>query len=263
MTESTDLLVRLFKKENIFVILCISILIILSWLYIFNISSMKAPGTMDSKLNNIVMPQMEKWTLNDILTTFAMWSVMMIAMMLPSAMPMILVFSAVNKKRHSFGNQFVPTSIFVFGYIIVWVVFSFVAALTQLIIHNFALLSPDIRIINPVLSGIILISAGIYQFTPVKEICLKNCQSPLSFMMGYWRDGKVGAFIMGLHHGLYCAGCCWILMILLFVAGVMNLLWISLIAVFIFLEKVIQRNHLLSYIAGFLLIVWGFSLIAL
>lgn len=262
MTESTDLLVKLFKKENIFVILCISILMILSWIYIFNISSMKTSGTMDSKLYNIIMPQMEKWTLNNTLTTLVMWSVMMIAMMLPSAMPMVLVFSAVNKKRHSFGNQLVPTWIFVFGYIIVWIIFSLIATLTQLVIHNFALVSPEIRIINPVLSGIILISAGVYQFTPVKEVCLKNCQSPLSFMMNYWRAGKVGAFIMGLHHGLYCVGCCWILMILLFVAGVMNLLWISLIAIFIFLEKVIQRNYLLSYIAGFLLIVWGFGLIA-
>ena len=205
---------------------------------------------------------MEKWAFNDILAAFAMWSIMMTAMMLPSAMPMILVFSTVNRKRHTLGNQLVPTWIFLFGYLVIWVIFSLVMALIQFILHNLALVSPEIKIINPALSGIILISAGIYQFTRVKEVCLKNCQSPLGFMMDYWREGKLGAFIMGLRHGLYCVGCCWILMIILFAAGVMNLLWVSLIAMFIFLEKVIQRNSMFSYISGFLLLIWGLGLIA-
>ena len=219
------------------------------------------PGTMESSAN-ILMPQMEKWAFNDILAAFAMWSVMMTAMMLPSAMPMILVFSTVNRKHHSLGNQFVPTWIFLFGYLIIWVIFSLVMALIQFILHNLALVSSEIKIVNPAFSGIILISAGAYQFTRVKEVCLKNCQSPLGFMMDYWKEGKLGAFIMGLRHGLYCVGCCWILMIILFAAGVMNLLWVSLIAIFIFLEKVIQRNSMFSYISGFLLLIWGLGLIA-
>lgn len=257
MTESTEILGKLFKQKNLFIFLGIFILIITSWIYIFYLSS-----TMASKVNDILMPQMEKWTFDDVLITFVMWSVMMIAMMLPSAMPMILIFSAVNRKRHSLGNQNVPTWIFLIGYILVWVIFSLIMTLIQFMLHNFAFVSPEIIIINPILSGIILISAGIYQFTKVKEVCLKNCQTPLGFVMNYWREGKFGAFVMGLHHGLYCVGCCWILMILLFIAGVMNLLWVSLIAIFIFLEKVIQRSFLLSYIAGFLLIAWGFGLIA-
>jgi len=262
MTESTDALIKLYKGKNLLIFLWIFILIFLSWLYIFYLGAKMEHGTMESSAYDILMPQMEKWTFNDVLAAFAMWSIMMSAMMLPSAMPMILVFSTVNRKRHSSGNQLVPTWIFLFGYLLIWVIFSLVMALIQFILHNLALVSPEIKIINPALSGIILISAGVYQFTLIKEVCLKNCQSPLGFMMNYWKEGKLGAFIMGLRHGLYCIGCCWILMIILFAAGVMNLLWVSLIAIFIFLEKVIQRNYVFSYISGFLLLIWGLGLIA-
>ena len=263
MTQSTEVLIKLFKQKSLFIFFGIVILMLLSWLYVFYLSSAMASRTMESNAQDILMPTMEKWNLNVILTTFAMWSVMMSAMMLPSAMPMILVFSTVNRKRHSLGNQFVPTWIFLSGYIIVWVIFSLAITLIQFSLHNFALLSPEMKIINPALSGIILISAGIYQFTRVKEACLKNCQTPLGFMMNYWREGKAGAFVMGLHHGLYCVGCCWVLMILLFILGVMNILWVFLIAIFVFIEKVIQRKYIFSYTAGALLIVWGLGVIVI
>ncbi len=167
-----------------------------------------------------------------------MWSVMMIAMMVPSSMPMTMIFSIYNKKQKFSGNEFAAPWIFISGYILIWIFFSFLASILQFTLHNFLIINENMRIANPFLSGLVLVSAGIYQFTPLKRICLKNCQTPFGFIMGNWRKGKIGAFVMGLHHGLYCLGCCWVLMLILFVAGVMNLLWIALIAVFVFAEKI-------------------------
>ena len=259
MSESTEALIRLFKQQNIILALGIIIIASLGWLYVFHVTSISSNGVQDN-LMNVMSPEKQLWNFRDGMSAFIMWSVMMAAMMLPSAMPMILVFATVNRRRHSLVKEVVPTWMFVSGYILMWIFFSLIVALIQLTLHNFSLISVDMSIINPFLGGIILVFAGIYQFTPVKEVCLKNCQSPLGFIMENWRDGKFGAFIMGLHHGLYCIGCCWILMILLFVAGVMNLSWVAIIALFIFLEKVLITKRWLSKIAGVLLVIWGIGL---
>ena len=258
--EQINFFTRFLKRDQLFILIGVFALAALSWAYIINLSSMSS-NPANSMIESVAMPQMSQWNIKDAMAAAIMWSVMMLAMMLPSAMPMILVFSAVNRKRHSLGNMFVPVWIFVFGYILVWAGFSLVAALIQFGLRNFALISTEIRIINPILSGVVLIAAGAYQFTPIKNVCLKNCQSPLGFIMGNWQEGKLGAFVMGLQHGLYCVGCCWILMLLLFVAGVMNLLWISIIAIFIFMEKLAPLSNLLSRIAGALFVAWGLALI--
>ena len=153
-----------------------------------------------------------------------------------------------------------PTWIFVFGYVLIWTSFSLIASLLQFILHNLSVISNELKLMNPFVSGIVLIAAGIYQFTNVKDVCLKNCQSPLSFVLSYWKEGKIGALLMGIKHGLYCIGCCWVLMTLLFVAGIMNLLWIAIIALFIFLEKIIKSKYL-SKAAGTLLILAGIVMI--
>ena len=208
----------------------------------------------------MVMPQTSTVSLNEFLPVLLMWSVMMIAMMLLSAAPMILVFSAINRKRSVDGNKIVPTWIFLSSYILVWVGFSLIAAILHLYLKNNFFLSEELRIMNPIAGGIILMVAGFYQFTTIKHACVKNCQSPLGFIMEKWKEGKKGALLMGIEHGIYCVGCCWALMILLFFAGIMNLVWIAAISIFVFLEKMIKGRSL-GYISGTALLVWGLFLI--
>jgi len=202
-------------------------------------------------------PDMNAWSFGALIALFLMWVEMMVAMMLPSASPMILLFAGVNRKRREEENPFVPTGVFVLGYLAVWTGFSLVAALAQWALHAAALLSPMMVITSPVLGGTLLIAAGVFQWTPLKHTCLRHCRSPLSFLMTGWREGKLGAFGMGLKHGAYCTGCCWFLMALLFVAGVMNMWWVAAIAGFVLLEKVVPRGMWVGRIAGVLLAGWG------
>jgi predicted metal-binding membrane protein len=191
-----------------------------------------------------------------------MWTVMMAAMMVPSAAPMILAFVTVNQRRQAANRPFVPVAIFLFGYLAVWTAFSAVATLAEWGLHQGAMLSTTMTATSTALNGGLLIAAGIFQWTPMKRACLKGCRSPLSFLMSEWRDGKAGAFIMGLRHGAYCVGCCWFLMALLFVAGIMNLLWVAVIALFVMAEKISPKGELLARVAGVGLVIAGATLIA-
>ena len=150
-----------------------------------------------------------------------------------------------------------PTGVFLLGYLVVWAGFSALAAVSQWILHAKALLSPLMVSMSPILGGALLMIAGVFQWTPLKNACLAHCRSPLSFLMTDWREGKRGAFAMGLKHGAYCTGCCWFLMALLFVAGVMNIWWIAIIAVFVVIEKVVPHGVLVAKAVGVLLAVWG------
>ena len=170
---------------------------------------------------------------------------------------MILTFALVQRKRRELERPFVPSGIFLLGYLVVWTGFSALTAIAQWVLHARALLSPMMVSTSPMLGGILLVGAGIFQWTPLKNACLTHCRSPLSFLMTGWREGKLGAFVMGLKHGAYCTGCCWMLMALLFVAGVMNLWWIAVIAVFVLLEKVAPRGLFVGKVAGVLLAAWG------
>ncbi len=263
MTEQADVLASWLKRDQLFVFLGLILLVVIAWAYILHLNSVMSSESMDSMVRDVAMPRMNQWDIKDAAAVAIMWSVMMVAMMLPSAAPMILIFSTVNRRRQLSGNPFVPTWIFLSGYLLVWIGFSLIAAGGQWSLHNLSLISPGMKIINPLVSGIILIAAGIYQFTPIKDVCLKNCHSPLDFIMGNWRDGKRGALFMGLQHGKYCVGCCWAFMILLFVGGVMNLLWVAMIAIFVFIEKVAPVHHWLSKVAGFLLAAWGLGIISI
>jgi predicted metal-binding membrane protein len=146
---------------------------------------------------------------------------------------------------------------FLLGYLIVWTGFSAVAAFAQWILHARALLSPMMVGTSPVLGGVLLIVAGIFQWTPLKNACLTHCRSPLGFLMTEWREGRWGALVMGLNHGAFCTGCCWFLMALLFVAGVMNVWWIAILTVLVLLEKVVPRGLSVSKVAGIFLASWG------
>jgi predicted metal-binding membrane protein len=202
------------------------------------------------------------WSVATLLPLFLMWAAMMVAMMLPSAMPMILTFAAVSRNRRRQERPYVPVTVFVAGYVAVWTGFSVVAAIGQWVLHRQALLSSSMASSSAWLGGLLLLAAGIFQFTPLKHACLTQCRAPFDFIMTRWREGAKGAFRMGVEHGLFCAGCCWALMGLLFVAGVMNIVWIAVISILVGLEKLLPRGIWLSSATGVVLTAWGVWLIA-
>jgi predicted metal-binding membrane protein len=196
------------------------------------------------------------WTLDYAAMTFLMWTVMMIAMMLPSAAPMIV---AVEKVARTRGRSPVLPWIFLAGYIGVWSGFSAGATVMQWTLHRLALLAPIELTATPILGGVLLVSAGVYQWMPYKQACLVRC-SPMAFLLQEWREGNSGAFLMGLRHGAFCVGCCAALMLLLFVAGVMNLLWIAILAAAVFMEKLVGPRPRLNSAMALLLVLAGIGL---
>ena len=187
-----------------------------------------------------------------------MWWVMMVAMMLPSATMMIMTVARVSSRR---GDRAAPV-LFASGYLIAWGGFSILATGLQFALETLALLGPVSMAATATAGGVLLVLAGIYQFTPLKHACLRHCRSPLSFVLNRWRDGRTGAVAMGTEHGAYCLGCCWVLMLLLFVFGVMNLLWIAALAIAVLVEKAVPGGPLLARIAGAGMIAAGSLMIA-
>lgn len=202
------------------------------------------------------------WSLGSLFPLFLMWAGMMVAMMLPSAMPMILTFASVTRNRRRQQRPYVSVSVFVAGYVAIWSVFSAGAAVAQWLLHRQALLSPAMASTSAWLGGGLLLAAGVFQFTPLKRACLAHCRTPFEFIMTRWREGTRGAFRMGLEHGLFCAGCCWALMSLLFLLGVMNILWIAALSALVALEKLLPRAVWLSAATGLILTTWGAFIIA-
>ncbi len=187
----------------------------------------------------------------------AMWWVMMGAMMLPSAAPMVLLYGRVLRQRGE-GKAIGPTWVFLAGYLLAWLGISAALTLVQLLATGAGIIdSTTMRSSSRLLAGGTLIAVGIYQFSPVKDACLVSCRSPASFLARHWRPGIAGAARLGLVHGLYCVGCCWLLMALLFVGGVMNFLWIAAITLLVATEKLTQRGPFVSRLTGLILITWG------
>ena len=241
------------KRDRIIVMAGLAAITALAWVSVFQFASSPA----DMEHMEMSMPTTQARQIRDILLTFLMWAVMMVAMMTPSATPMILAFAEINRERHAAQTPVPATAAFVLGYLIVWASFSAAATIAQLGLQSAALLSPEEISVSPKLGGILLIVAGVYQFTPLKDSCLSRCRAPLGFLMTEWREGTKGALIMGARHGLYCVGCCWLLMMLLFVAGVMNLLWVALIAGYVLVEKIVPAGQWVGRAIGLLAVGWG------
>ena len=248
----------ILKRDRAIVITALSAIALVAWGYmVYEARAMYHTGVCRCAGLKMSGPDTEAWSPSTLIPLFLMWAEMMVAMMIPSAAPMILTFAMVQRKRCEQERSFVPTGIFLLGYLIVWTGFSALAALAQWVLHAKALLSPMMVGNSPILGGALLIVAGVFQWTPLKNACLNQCRSPLNFLMTDWREGNFGALLMGLKHGAYCTGCCWILMALLFVAGVMNIWWIAIIAVFVLLEKIAPKGLLVGKIAGVALAAWG------
>jgi len=197
------------------------------------------------------------WNVWDFTMLFIMWVTMMIAMMTPSILPMVSMFTNLNRSRRVRKQSYTPTFIFVAGYLVAWTGFSVLATIAQWPLHTAGLLNPMMDSRSYLMSGVVLIVAGIYQWTPLKDACLTSCRSPLGFLLTQWREGAVGALVMGIRHGIYCVGCCWALMLVLFAVGVMNMLWVLLVTAFVVLEKILPAPAHLRTASGLGLVVWG------
>jgi predicted metal-binding membrane protein len=204
-----------------------------------------------------LMPRMSNWAGADLALVFAMWAIMMAAMMLPSAMPLLLLLARSNSQRYSRVRALLATSASGLGYVTAWGAFSALATLAQWGLLEARLVSPMMASSSPYLSALLLAAAGAYQLTALKYACLSRCRSPLSAVMTQKRDGITGAFLLGLGQGAYCTGCCGLLMALLFVLGVMNLLWISVLTVLVLLEKLLHQPRWFVKLTGAALLVWS------
>ncbi|MCZ6840840.1 MAG: DUF2182 domain-containing protein [Alphaproteobacteria bacterium] len=247
MTSATNLEAFL-KRDRWFVLAGLAGVTALAWAYLVVMA-----GDMDA----MAMPAVEAWSVEDFWLMVVMWAVMMVGMMLPSAAPMILLYATVSRRQRGRGHVFAPTGLFVAGYVVAWTGFSLAATVLQWAFEQAALLSPIMVATSPYLGGALLMAAGFYQWTPLKHACLENCRAPAEFLSRSWRSGTGGAMVMGIHHGAYCVGCCWVLMGLLFVAGVMNLLWVAAIAAVVLIEKIAPGGHRFARIAGALFVVAG------
>lgn len=192
----------------------------------------------------------------------AIWVVMMVAMMFPSAAPMIMMFSKIyagkRHKRHQ-GQSFVPTWIFVSGYLIIWVLFGVIAYIAALSVEALTQNRPWLADNAGRVGGVLLIVGGLYQLSPLKDVCLAKCRTPLGFILGSWRSGYWGSFLMGMEHGLYCLGCCWLLFVILFPLGIMNVVAMSVLAVLIYAEKSLPADRRVVQLAAVVLVVYGAS----
>ena len=242
---------RLLLRTHLPIAAALAGITIISWAYLFVLA-----GQMTMMMDGMGMKFMP-WSAMDFVLMFVMWWVMMIGMMTPSAAPMILIFDRIGKGRRKRGQSFVPTTVFAAGYLGAWGVFSLIATLAQWALESAALMVPMMQLTSPYIGGAVLVVAGLYQFTPFKEACLKHCRSPFAFVMNHWRDRTGGALRMGAGHGLYCLGCCWFLMALLFVGGVMNLIWVAIIAAWVLAEKLFPAGQWITRIGGALMVVTG------
>ncbi|MGE6784980.1 DUF2182 domain-containing protein [Ensifer adhaerens] len=277
----------LLRRDRIVVVAALVTLTVVSWLYVLWLASamdMTAPsapsGSMDTNSDMDMDMPMDTpmtmgaeagsmasmasavgapWTTATFAYAFVMWAVMMVGMMVPSATPMILLYARVGRQAAQQGKPFAATGFFAAGYLSAWILFALVAVLGQWLLERALLLTPALASASAALSGIVLVAVGLFQFTPLKDRCLRQCQAPLLFIQkhGGFRKDAGGAFGLGARHGLYCVGCCWALMALLFVGGVMNVLWIAAIAIFVLAEKIVPGGRVLSRIAGSALVMAG------
>ena len=275
------------EKDNLIVYLSIFLIVIITGLYtifgigmpmsaiemtkmsgIFSMSSSMemnmnmGSNNMDMNMGSNNMDMKNRWSISMAISMFLMWWLMMIAMMTPSAAPTLLLFHNLKKIGSEGKKALSYTYLFLFGYLIIWAIFSLIACIIHKFFDTSSITDAAMMQLKSVqFSGILLITAGVYQFTPLKNACLEKCRTPIDFLSSNNRKGAKGSFIMGAHHGLFCLGCCWALMALLFVGGVMNLFWITGLALYVLIEKIIIKAGWLDKIMGLILIFFGTSLL--
>lgn len=236
---------QMLQRERYLILGGLLILSALAWIFLFWQSSMMSNQAMGLTMGV------------GALLFIAIWIVMMIAMMFPASAPMILMFSKICESRRQQERPFVPTWVFVSAYLLVWSLCGVVVY--PLAVGSENLAASSIWLMQNVsrLGGVVLLIAGLYQLSPLKDICLSKCRTPLQFILSSWHEGYSGAFRMGLEHGLFCLGCCWLLFVILFPLGIMNLAVMALLTALIFAEKALPFGWQISKLAGVVLVVYG------
>ena len=197
------------------------------------------------------------WGAFDFAMLFVMWVMMMLAMMLPAVTPFVFLYARLSHQRRLGGGAAAPTFVFISGYLLAWAIYSIGATVLQWLLHTRELITPAMESDSQLLSGIILLLAGVYQWTTLKDACLKHCHTPMGYLLTHWRDGYIGAVRMGLGHGAFCVGCCWALMLVMLAVGMMNMLWLLVLTLFIFLEKTLIPIRVGRMVTGLVMLVWG------
>jgi predicted metal-binding membrane protein len=268
-------LAPLIRRDRAVILVALIAVTALAWLYVVWLAQDMAMPAMNADSRGMdgfdgmrgmeamapMAPQAHSWSGADFGFTFAMWAVMMVGMMTPSAAPMILLYARVARQAQAQaqGHVFASTGWFAGGYLLAWVAFSALATLAQGALVEAALITPMLESASHYFGGAVLIAAGIYQWTPLKDACLGECRAPMQFIMrhGGFKPQVHRALLLGLRHGLYCVACCWVLMLLLFVGGVMNLLWIAGIAIFVLAERAFPGGRIVARVGGAALIAAG------
>lgn len=240
------------RIDRAIVVMAVLTLTILAWWHVVHHSGQ----FMEPDFAGSAVGGTNSWSGLSLAPVVAMWVVMMIAMMLPATLPIVLAFVAINHQIGELPSSLKSSAVLLVAYLFVWTLFSVAAAFGQTVLQSAALLSPQTLAVAPALGGWILVAAGIYQVTPLKLSCLARCKSPHAFLLMEWRNGVAGAFRLGVRHGAYCVVCCWALMALLFVSGVMNLLWCVAIASFVLIER-LASGRLVTYISSLVLVGLG------
>ena len=256
MPSATTTLEDTIRRDRCFILVGIVLSVALAWAYLVDMALGMSGTTM-------MMAAATPWAFGTVVSMIIMWAIMMVGMMLPSASPMILIYAKVVRRKRELGRVTAPTPIFVLGYVVVWTIFSIAAGLVQSALQDVALLSPMLVSTSGYLGGGLFVLAGLYQLTPLKNACLRHCRSPMDFVLNHWREGRRGAFLMGLEHGAWCAGCCWAVMVLLFVLGVMNLAWVAALTVLVLVEKVIPGGEWVARGGGIAMLGIGIYLLVI
>ena len=263
------------RRDRIVIILALTLLTALAWTYLLWLSADMGMGVgmggmdmtgfrMIPSGTGLMIPAQMPWRAMEFAFVFAMWTVMMVGMMTPSAMPMILMYARVGRETEPQASPLSATVWFAAGYFLVWTAFALLATFVQWAFERTAVLDSAMASTSNVVGGLLFIAAGSYQWTRLKDVCLTQCQTPFAFLMrqGGFRRDAFGSLILGIRHGAYCVGCCWALMALLLVGGAMNVLWIVLLALLIVLEKVTPSGRLIAHLAGIVLVAGGAWLLA-
>jgi len=259
------------RRDRLVVAVALAAMIVLAWAYVVWLASLMDMGGMDMSGYRmlpsgeaLMLPALEPWSRVEFALVFVMWAVMMVGMMLPSAAPMVLIYARVGRQAATQGKPFAAAAWFLAGYLLVWSGFSLLATLAQWALDRGALLDARMTASNRVLGGGVLVLAGVYQWTALKDACLRQCQTPFAFIQKYggFRGDARGALRLGLLHGAWCVGCCWPLMALLFVGGVMNVLWIAALAILVLAEKVLPAGRWIARVSGLALVLAGAWLLA-
>ena len=251
----TEFLFRLLRCRRAVALAPLAAVIVAAWAYLLLAADI--PREMDMGGGQMIAVP-AAWSPPHVVLILIMWDAMMAAMMLPTAAPTVLLVTALAGDRLVNSNLIPATAIlFASGYLLVWCAFSLAATLLQWGLNEAGLLSDTMAFGNAFLANAVLISAGIYQWTPLKDTCLRHCRSPTEFLVRHWYGGMLGAVGTGIHHGLFCLGCCWMLMMLLFVGGVMNLAWVAAIGLSVLLEKTAPFGGNMSRLTGALFVAWG------